>query len=49
MEIQNMAAAFGGEATPPKTLSGQEEKKNVYLPVSFATSAKASTSKNSPM
>lgn len=46
---QKKAAAFGGEATPPRTLRGHEEKKNVYLAVSSATLASVSRSKNSPI
>ena len=46
--FQKIAAALGGEATPPKTLRGHEEKKNVYLPCSSATFASLSKSKNSP-
>ena len=48
MQIQKIAAALGGEAIPPRMLRGHEEKKNVYLPVSSATFARASRSKNSP-
>jgi hypothetical protein len=48
-EIQNIAMAFGGEATPPGTFNGLLVKKNEYRPSLLQVSAKASRSQNSPI
>jgi hypothetical protein len=46
-DIQNLAMAFGGEATPPGTFNGLPVKKNEYRPSLLEFSAKASRSQNS--
>ena len=46
---QKIARIFGGEATPPGTLTGSLTTKNSYLPVSLQCFPSASRSKSSPM
>jgi len=46
---QNIADAFGGLATPPRTFNGQDEKKKEYRLDLAQNCDRASRSKNSPI